>query len=597
MEDAVHGQAELNRSFAGLPGQIAFLISIMRAVQRILCLGLGITSFGWAEDKGATARSAPPEAATGIQVEGIWLMGQSLGDGSESLPVISSDDTGFGNYAFQRGVRTWLPNDHPSTPEQRPSDQFQWVPLRAEQNGGLGETVANGLADHLRSAQLHVTAQAPHYLVSCAGQGGRQIQELSQADLSADPRTPESRRHGGGYYRTSLDDAQRAMEQAKVRGTRFQIAALYWMQGEGNGGPTGGIMPTRWDPELPRQEGLAWYRDQLIAYRQHWSADLCAITGQTGELPLFTYQTLGPAGDAQLLAADADPHIHLVGPHYAVPSAINSRTTLGRHGDPIHLSADGERWWGEQVGKVMHRVLHEGEKWQPLRPHRAHLSAERKGVELDFIVPRPPLVIDTTFLPQQEIVTTGGYTSLAGFQVRDSSGAPLVLTEISVTSPSSLRITYAKPLPADQSCRISYGHPYTAALGSVTAIRPSAEKPGMEELVLQQNLTQALAPLLQEGAFLVTTLTGTTTRVPIRHTLAREGVTVLRYDPRELRNGIPFALGQSIVAQRAFSYGNLRDSDPAPSVHRFADAAYGTRAGQPYPLWNWCILFSDLKLE
>jgi hypothetical protein len=93
---------------------------------------------------------------------------------------------------------------------------------------------------------------------------------------------------------------------------------------------------------------------------------------------------------------------------------------------------------------------------------------------------------------------------------------------------------------------------------------------------------------------LVTNLTGPNNRVAIRRVTEENGVTMLHYAPCELRNGKPFAIGQSIVAQRSFSYGNLRDSDPEKSVHCFADATYGTRAGKPYPLWNWCVLFSDL---
>jgi hypothetical protein len=526
-------------------------------------------------------------------ISGIWMMGQSLGDGSESLPVVSKEDSRWGNLMFQRGVRTWLAKDNSATPEKRADHSFQLVPLRATVNGGLGETVANGMADHLKAASD--AKDAPFYLVACAGQGGRQIQELSSADFSVDERTPESRRHGGGYYKTSLDDARRAVLQAKNRGARFRIEALYWMQGEGNGGPMGGIVPTRWDAEMPRPEGLAWYRDQLMAYRRQWSADLCAITGQRGELPMFTYQTLGPAGDAQIMAADADASIYLVGPHYAVPSALNSLYPPGRHGDAIHLSADGERWWGEQVGKVMHRVLHQKEDWQPLRPRRAKIDASRDGVVVEFTVPRPPLVIDTSFLARQEIATEGGFTSLAGFRVRGGGGQTLALSSVEVVSPTRVRIRFAKALPAGEKYRVSYGHPFSSALGTIAAIQKTAN--GDEELVLTRSFAKELKTLSDEGAFFVTNTSGTNTRVPIRGVREEKGVSVLRYEPRELRNGTPFAVGQAVVAQRAFSYGNLRDSDPERSVYTFGDASYGTRAGQEYPLWNWCVLFSDFDLD
>ncbi len=528
-------------------------------------------------------------------ISGIWMMGQSLCDGSESLPVVTSADTGWGNLSFARGVRTWLPKDNSATPELRPAELFKLEPLRAQTNGGLGETVANGMADHWQAVRLgndkaRAAKSASHFLVACAGQGGRQINELSSADLSADPRTPESRRHGGGYYRTSLDDARRAVAQAKAAGAEFRVAALYWMQGEGNGGPTGSLVPTRWDAELPRPEGLAWYRDQLIAYRKQWSADLCAITGQRGELPMFTYETLGPAGEAQLMAADADAHIYMVGPHYAVSSAINSRTRPDRHGDPIHLSADGERWWGEQVGKVMHRVLDGGADWQPLRPRKAKLEATRGSILIDFIVPRPPLVIDTTFLPRQEIASGDGYTSLAGFRVHDSAGKPLTLTAVEAVSPTQVRLSLKQPLPTDKTCRISYGHPFAGALGRVTEVRSG-------ELVMERGVTEATRLLMNEGAFLAAGTSGPVTRVPVRAVQEANGAAILTYESAELRDGRSFEAGQELVAMRAFSYGNLRDSDDEQSVFSFADKAYGSRAGQAYPLWNWCVLFSDFPAE
>ena len=533
-------------------------------------------------------------------ISGIWMMGQSLCDGSESLPVVTGADTGWGNFAFARGVRTWLPNDHPAMPEQRAAELFKLVPLRAQTNGGLGETVANGMADHWQSARFgndkaRAAQASSRFLVACAGQGGRQIQELSLADLSTDARTPDSRRGGGGYYRTSLDDAHRAVAQAKAAGVTFRIAALYWMQGEGNGGPTGGIMPTRWDAELLRAQGMAWYRDQLIAYRKQWSADLCAITGQGGELPMFTYQTLGPAGEAQLMAADVDKNIWLVGPHYAVPSAINSRTKPGRQGDPIHLSADGERWWGEQIGKVMRRVLDLSEDWKPLRPRSAKIAPSRESILIDFTVPRPPLVLDTTFLARQEIGTQGGFTSLAGFRVQDSAGQPLTLASVEVSAPTQVLLRLAQPLPPGKTCLVSYGHPFAQALGAIASLRSGPDQ--TEEFLLKGSFAEQLQPLSAEGTFFVTSVSGQTTRVAIRALSEANGITVLRYDPRELRNNLPFMPGQEIVAQRSFSYGNLRDSDPERSIHTFADAAYGTRAGQPYPLWNWCVLFGDLTAQ
>ena len=102
---------------------------------------------------------------------------------------------------------------------------------------------------------------------------------------------------------------------------------------------------------------------------------------------------------------------------------------------------------------------------------------------------------------------------------------------------------------------------------------------------------------MNEGAFLAVTTTGPVARVPVRSVREENGAAVLSYDPAELRDGRPFEPGQDLVAMRAFSYGNLRDSDDERSVFTFADSAYGTRVGQPYPLWNWCVLFSELHAD
>ena len=546
---------------------------------------------------------AEPPALPKTPIVGLWLMGQSLCDGSESLPLITPADSGWGNLAFRRGVRTWLSADHGAVPAKRTEEGFAFVPLTATENGGLGETIANGLADHLKAAlagsdAARAKAEPPHFLVAMAGQGGRMIEELSAADESTDPRTPDVKKHGGGYYQTSLDDARRARAQATARGEDFAIAALVWMQGEGNGGPTGGIVPSRWVVELARPAGQEWYRDRLIAYRQRWSDDLRAITGQAGEMPMFTYQSLGPAGEAQLMAADRDPHITMVGPHYMVPSAINSRYGAGRHGDAIHLSADGERWYGEQIAKVIRRVLVEGEAWQPLRPRKAWLESERTSVLIDFAVPRPPLILDDRFFPRQQTESGHGFSSLCGFNIRDANGGGATITAVVVESPTRIRISLAAPLAAGSS--ISYGLPYAGKIGVIASVRagPVATGQPTTELLIEGDIRERLKPLIDEGAFLVAnTLTGETyAQAQARWIGEDHGATVLRIENRERRNGVDFAAGQTLIALRPFSYGNLRDSDSEPAIHRFADPAYGSRAGQPYPLWNWCVLFTQFPI-
>lgn len=542
------------------------------------------------------------------QIVGLWMMGQSLCDGSESLPLVTPTDSEWGNYMFKRGVRTWVYGDHIAKPEQRLGEQFSFVPLTATKNGGLGETIANGLADHLKSRSFaaadlnraRLKTKAPHFLAAYAGQGGRLIDELSNVDQSTDPRTPSSRQHGGGYYQTSLDDARRARLQAEAMGKDFAIAALIWMQGEANGGPSGGINPSRWEKELTRPTGQEWYRDRLVDYRKQWSRDLQTITGQAGEIPMFTYQTLGPAGEAQLMAADRDPNITMVGPHYMVPSAVNSRYST-RYGDPIHMSADGERWYGEQVAKVVHRVLVKNEAWQPLRPRKASVSPDRTSVLVDFQVPRPPLILDETFLPREQYPMGKAFHSLYGFQIRDAARVVSAITAIETESPTLIRIQLAAPLKEDAAFTLSYGLPYAGQVGIIAGIRkgPSVADQPTTELLLDGNVGDQLKPLIAEGAFHVTNmLTGDAyAQVLVRHVAEKDGITAVRFENRERRNNTDFAVGQTLTTMRPFSYGNLRDADQEQAIYQFADSAYGTRVGQSYPLWNWCVHFNHFPIS
>src|SRR5882757_3487094 len=95
------------------------------------------------------AIGTPPTSRSPHRIAGLWLMGQSLCDGSDSLPLVTTSPSTSGALMFRRGVRTWVYGEHSLKPETRPAPQFSFVPLAPAVNGGLGETIANGLADHL----------------------------------------------------------------------------------------------------------------------------------------------------------------------------------------------------------------------------------------------------------------------------------------------------------------------------------------------------------------------------------------------------------------------------------------------------------------
>lgn len=63
----------------------------------------------------------------------------------------------------------------------------------------------------------------------------------------------------------------------------------------------------------------------------------------------------------------------------------------------------------------------------------------------------------------------------------------------------------------------------------------------------------------------------------------------------EVGVGAAFLPGDIICPMRGDPYGNIRDSDNEYCPLTFSDSAYGTRAGQRYPMWNW--LSTDLDVE
>ncbi len=528
----------------------------------------------------------------------IVHMGQSLGAGEQSLPVVTDTATGYGNFRFAMGTHTWTANKHPDKPELRDAAGFSFVPLTAVQRGAEGETIASGLCDHLTETTRKLHTKELHFLFSYAGQGGRYLRELDKLhDDAKDPRAG-NRRSGGGYYSTSMDDVKRAKRTADSLRMRYSVFAVTWMQGEAN---AAGKM-NRWDSALTLSQAIETYKEDLVRLKNDYQKDIRFITGQKKAIPFFTYQTAGNlAGMAQIEACDEQKDMFMVGPTYMLPNAENShyfsRDKLV-HGDGIHLTADGERWLGELFGKVMRKVVIEGKNWQPLRPVKAWYKKAEHAVFIRFHVPEPPVVIDTGFLPKQE--------ESLGFSIYNDKSGKYVIRKVEVVEKDLLKISLAAPADGAAPSLVSYGLLSKAADISqpVKAVRYGVKgKDGHEsiEIIFEGNILNEVAILGNEGVFYLNNLIKDNenfTNLIIRETfLDGKGNTVFRGEADDLRNNINFLPGQRCYTSRRFSYGNIRDADQEKSTFCFKDAMYGKRRGEPYPLYNWCIAFDNLKIE
>lgn len=131
---------------------------------------------------GGSSGTAPvvPAAPVAIyeiaQLSHIIHMGQSLGSGDDAFPLVTTSDTGFGNFQFARGVHTWREQDtaYGQSPQLRPDSDFALVPIIAgERATSTGETMASGLVDTFK-ASINPAIDT-RFLFSFSGVGSKRL--------------------------------------------------------------------------------------------------------------------------------------------------------------------------------------------------------------------------------------------------------------------------------------------------------------------------------------------------------------------------------------------------------------------------------------
>lgn len=525
----------------------------------------------------------------------IIHMGQSLGAGEHSLPIVTDSATGYGNLSFKMGTHTWQRGYMEGTPELRDPKKFSFITLTAWERGHEGETIGNGLCDHLKKTSKKYSKTDFKFLFSFSGQGGRLIRELDKIhDDAKDPRAKE-RQSGGGIYKTAIDDVKRAKAIANSKKLSYSVFAITWMQGESN--TTGFI--NRWTDRVGNDSMMKTYIKDLMRLRRDIQSDVTKITKQKNRIPFFTYQTFGTTiGTAQLMACDMDTGMYMVGPTYMMPNGENSRIWhTEEHGDGIHLTADGERWLGEMFGKVMRKVVFEKQKWQPLRPLKSWASKDKKHIFIQFHVPSPPLVLDTNFLPKQgqgcgfEVYDSKRVYQISSIKIIPNDNVLDIELKDTVKTESKIFARYA-----EQSYVAEVSKPILSVSEKDTLIRGVANV----RIEFAGDILDEFNIISSEGVFTMANKSSNkeeSTDVLIRKVYLDNGNTILLAEKADWNNNVAFKAGQNCYILRRFAYGNLRDSDPEESIFYFKDKAYGNRFGQQYPLYNWSVAFKNLKVD
>ena len=554
---------------------------------------------GVREDGSAYLPGFSQKGGLGVLIH-LLMLGQSNASADDAKAALSTAATGWGSLMFARGVTTWNSADNPTTPASRSPAGFSLVNM--VQSGV--ETRTNGMADAYKARLVGgsrfapaLGSAAPDVLVSSTSLGGRKLTELGPENDGASGRP--GARTPGGHWPTMLDDISRAMVAAQEAGRAYYLPAWIYDQGESEGD-----MTMYWGGETLLPSALVQsYAAKALIMATQFDTQARALTGQQRPIPLFvtpaTYNQYTPT--AWLDVADASPLVFLVGPRYQMPSAKNASNGLPggsqNWGNEIHYAPDGQRWIGEMCAKVIHRVINEGEDWQPLRVLSA-TKVDATHVDLVFHVPRPPLVIDTTLLPKARgfgVTIVGGTLDVPVGTRQTASAAELLpdgrtvrMTFPSIPAGALLSLGQSTcDLPAMTVASVGEGAPTATGFATYTVHIVGDVRP-------------ALKALTDEGAFWITALqpNGTPTALGVARGVTFDGTdTVLTGETRELRTGAgygPFAVGDVLTLRRMNPYTNFRDSDNLLSLNTFAA---GPRMGRPYPMHNWACQYEALPIQ
>jgi hypothetical protein len=215
--------------------------------------------------------------------------------------------------------------------------------------------------------------------------------------------------------------------------------------------------------ESDHAEKSTRYHADLVQWQADYENDIKALTGQTEPVPMFQSQIsswtkmmrgteTSAIPGAQLAAhLGSNGKIILVGPKYHLQYSK----------DGVHLTSEGYRHMGEDYAKAYRRVVLEGKRWEPLRP--ISTTREDAVITVKFVVPEPPLVLDTNLVSDP-----GSY----GFEYSDSSASSPTVTKVEVTASDTVVITLSSaPTGDDRHLRYAFTGVRGARSGPQTGAR------------------------------------------------------------------------------------------------------------------------------
>ncbi|MGO2339036.1 MAG: sialate O-acetylesterase [Psychrobacter sp.] len=317
--------------------------------------------------------------------EQILITGQSLAEGADiaitTTPPYPSSAYMFENGAVGRGNTLAKPN---------------LKPLAESGHESIGTGFANKLLSDGSQGRLLVSGQA---------WGG-----ASYAKIKKD----------GGYNTYSQVMQQVKFGSALNKGSA--VRAVFMIHGEQDG-----------------LDGNTNYDANLRELLNDYNTDIKAANGQIDNVVMLLCQTSSMSGYRteatrstfvtpflQLKATQDNADMFLVCPKYFFDYI-----------DHAHINSTSTRTLGEYYAKVYRQVVIEGKPWKPLQPN--NISSVANTLVIDFDVPKPPLVIDTTK------VLEGADNLHKGFVLKNSGA--VTITDVVKTGDAQVTITLSAPVP------------------------------------------------------------------------------------------------------------------------------------------------------
>jgi hypothetical protein len=345
-------------------------------------------------------------------------LGQSLMVGSQAasslvsiVPVWPDDALMFTRSDGLSDVRMGLPTaDVATSIALDPSllVDFEALVSRVGQGGGSrGETPMESFSASL-AAQARLIGAQFRTLSFAAATGGAAYDSIKKGTLT---------------YNNMLTALTRAKQLAEAKGWRVIVDGCMVKHGEAN-------------------SSTVAYLANLLEWQSDIDADVKAITGQLADVHFVmnqpsTHTTATPrAIQAMLDAHNTSPYHHLAGADYPFGSAYAA--------DELHMTGPGYYWIGEQMARAWRQAL-----WSSAGKSKIVqiISASRTGtsVVMNYEVPVPPLVFDTTTLTERDV---------RGFRFFDSSGQ-VSISSAAITGPAQITLTLGST-PSGSGERIEY---------------------------------------------------------------------------------------------------------------------------------------------